>query len=259
MTDGPDGDGREPTSLDRLRERLAEVEEALLAVRAGQVDALVVGAVGDEKVAVFSGAMLPYRVMVENLGEGAATLTREGTFLFANHQLAELLGVEPGSMAGRELAAYVLDARTASGCLSLMAVEEGATRRAELTLLTATGEATVLITLTALSVDGLHLVCCVVTDITTQRRLESSLAQEARRAEQRAERLRVARDLNDTIVQALVTAETAFDLGDVEQARALVTATSQQARTLIGQLVGGRLVPGMAVRDTPAHAEGDQS
>lgn len=242
----------------RLRERLAEVEEALLAVRAGQVDALVVGEVGDEKVAVFSGAMLPYRVMVENLGEGAATLTREGTFLFANHQLAELLGAEPGSMGGREIAAYV-GPQDRERVLSLMAVEEGATRRAELTLLTATGEATVLITLTALSVDGLHLVCCVVTDITTQRRLESSLAQEARRAEQRAERLRVARDLNDTIVQALVTAETAFDLGDVEQARALVTATSQQARTLIGQLVGGRLVPGMAVRDTPAHAEGDQS
>ncbi len=75
MTDGPDGiDGPpRPTGreVDRLRERLTEVEEALLAVRAGQVDALVVGAAGDEKVAVFSGAMLPYRVMVESLGERA--------------------------------------------------------------------------------------------------------------------------------------------------------------------------------------------
>ena len=254
MTDGADG----IDETHRLRERLAEVEEALLAVRAGQVDALVVGAVGDEKVAVFSGAMLPYRVMVESLGEGAATLTREGSFLFANQQLAELLGVEPGSMAGRDLAAFVLD-DDRERVRELMAVEEGATRRSELTLVTADGQATVLLTLTALAVDGLHLVCCVVTDVTTQRRLEAYLAQELRLAEQRAERLRVAHDLNDTIVQGLVTAETAFDLGNVEQARALVTSTSLQARTLIGQLVGTQLVPGMAVREAAVSRDGDVS
>ncbi len=231
-----------------LRERLREVEEALLAVRAGRVDALVVGGLGDERVAVFSGALLPYRVMVESLGEGAATLSRDGAFLFANRQLATLLGAGVDVLVGRDVMTYV-DADDREHVSTLLSVGEGETRRAELRLVTARGEATVLIAVTALSVDGLALVCCVITDITSQRRLESYVAQEMRLAEQRAERLRVAHDLNDTIVQHLVTAEMAFDLDDVERARELVTTTSRQARALIGELVGGRLVPGMAVRD----------
>ena len=233
-----------------LRARLYEVEEALLAVRAGRVDGLVVGHRGNEQVAVFSGALLPYRIMVENLGEGAATLSRDGVFLFANAQLATLLGVDVETLFGQDLVAHVHD-DDHERVGSLLGVQEGETQRTDLRLVTPRGDATVLVAVTAVTVDGLPLVCCVLTDITAQRRLEGFLAQEVRAAEKRAERLRVAHDLNDTIVQGLVTAEMAFDLDDVERARALVTATSQQARTLIGELVGGQLVPGMAVRDAP--------
>lgn len=244
--------------LARLRTRLQEVEEALLAVRAGQVDALVVGHAGDERVAVLSGAMLPYRVMVENLGEGAATLNRDGTLLFANRQLATLLGAEVDELVGQDVRDRVVpeDREVVS---SLLAVDEDETRRGELRLLAAHGEARVLVAVTALALEGLTLVCCVLTDITAKRQLESFVAQEMRLAEQRAERLRVAHDLNDTIVQGLVTAEMAFDLDDVERARVLVTTTSLQARKLIGELVGGRLVPGMAVRDEPVGGAEDRT
>jgi multidrug efflux pump subunit AcrA (membrane-fusion protein) len=68
-----------------------------------------------------------------------------------------------------------------------------------------------------------------------------------------AERQRVAAEVNDTIVQGLVAAEMALDLGQVDYARSLVSGTSRQARDWIGELAG-ELEPGMAVRRTPARA-----
>lgn len=233
-----------------LRERLHEVEEALRAVRAGWIDALVVGDRGDERVVTFSSADLPFRVMVQNLGEGAATVSRQGVFLFANKQIGQLLGVEVDAIIGTDLVSHVVD-EDRHLLDSLLLVEEEETRRAELALITAGGTATVLLAVTALVVEGLPVVCCVVTDVTAQRVLEGRLTEEMRRAEQRSDRLGMARDVNDTIVQGLVAAEMAFDLDDLARARHLIASVSAQARGLIGELVGGNLTPGMAVRGRP--------
>ena len=78
------------------------------------------------------------------------------------------------------------------------------------------------------------------------------------RAEDRA---RLAREANDTIVQGLVAAETAYDLGDNQLARNLMRATSRQARHWVGELVidAGGLHPGSARRVAEAHLDGVQS
>lgn len=86
------------------------------------------------------------------------------------------------------------------------------------------------------------------------RDLEEQLSREKARASLRADRLRMARELNDTIVQALVAAEMAMDLDRPEQARGLVGEASAHARELIGQLVGERLQPGTALRHAPERA-----
>lgn len=84
--------------------------------------------------------------------------------------------------------------------------------------------------------------------------LEERLGVERARASLRADRLRMARELNDTIVQALVAAEMAMDLERPEQARTLVGEASRHSRELIGQLVGERLLPGTALRHSPERA-----
>ena len=61
------------------------------------------------------------------------------------------------------------------------------------------------------------------------------------------------REVNDTIVQGLVTAEMALDLEEYDYARGVIAHTSEQARAWIGELAEGReLLPGMAVRRRPA-------
>lgn len=86
------------------------------------------------------------------------------------------------------------------------------------------------------------------------RELEEQLGLEQARASLRADRLRMARELNDTIVQSLVAAEMALDLDRPAQGRGLVAEASAHARELIGQLVGERLQPGTALRHAPERA-----
>lgn len=76
--------------------------------------------------------------------------------------------------------------------------------------------------------------------------LEAALTQLAARAD---ERQRIAREVNDTIVQGLVASELSYDLGDDERGRDLLRTASRQARAWVGQLLeGGGLEPGAARR-----------
>ncbi len=88
----------------------------------------------------------------------------------------------------------------------------------------------------------------MLTDLTMQKRYEQQLAEAATVTE----RQRMAREVNDTIVQGLVTAEMALDLDDLAQAREAIVSTSAHAREWIGELADGRMEPGSAVRSQPA-------
>ena len=87
-------------------------------------------------------------------------------------------------------------------------------------------------------------------DVTALRHAE----QEAAKASQWAAREQYAREVNDSIVQGLVTAETALDLGEVDHAREVIATTSLRARRWIGELLTGQgpLQPGRARRRTTA-------
>ena len=55
----------------------------------GEVDALVVSAPEGDRVFTLQGADQPYRVMVETINEGAATLTVRALVLYANRRFAK--------------------------------------------------------------------------------------------------------------------------------------------------------------------------
>jgi two-component system, sensor histidine kinase len=80
-------------SLEQLERRLAEAEETLRAIRAGEIDALVVQGAGGEQIYTLRSAEQPYRHLIEQMQEGAAILTSDGDVLYCNRSFAELLGV----------------------------------------------------------------------------------------------------------------------------------------------------------------------
>ena len=79
------------SELEQLRARLEEAEETLAAIRSGEVDALVVSGPHGEQIYTLRGADHSYRVLLEDMNEGAATLLPDGTVLYCNKVFAEML------------------------------------------------------------------------------------------------------------------------------------------------------------------------
>jgi two-component system NarL family sensor kinase len=81
----------------------SESEQIVRAIRRGGVDALVVSGAQGDQVVVLQGADHPYRVLVENLSDGAATLDSEGCIVYANDRFAQLLATPSAQIVGARL------------------------------------------------------------------------------------------------------------------------------------------------------------
>jgi PAS domain S-box-containing protein len=88
------GDGRfvPYSEMVALQENLRVAQETLDAIRSGEVDAVVVNGTNGAQVYSLAGADQPYRVYVERMQEGAATIGRDGLILYCNRRFAEMLG-----------------------------------------------------------------------------------------------------------------------------------------------------------------------
>ncbi len=63
-----------------------------MAIRQGEVDALVVSGPNRDQIYALQGAEHPYRVLVESINEGALTLTERGTIIYCNEAFAGVVG-----------------------------------------------------------------------------------------------------------------------------------------------------------------------
>jgi PAS domain-containing protein len=97
-----------PTTLADALLRMAEAEDMLRAIAAGEVDAFVVSdGRSRRRVFTLSTADRPYRIFVENMRDGAVTLSSTGLILYANRRVAELLARPRASIVGSPLAMFV--------------------------------------------------------------------------------------------------------------------------------------------------------
>ncbi|HET6557470.1 MAG TPA: ATP-binding protein [Prolixibacteraceae bacterium] len=92
-----------------LRNRLAEAEETLHAIRNGEVDAIVVSGAEGEKVFSLVSAETPYRIFVQEMNEGAVTLSAKGIIMYCNPRFSEILGVPSEKIVGSSFSRFVID------------------------------------------------------------------------------------------------------------------------------------------------------
>ncbi|MGB8359040.1 MAG: PAS domain-containing protein [Bacteroidales bacterium] len=76
---------------EELQSRLLETEETLSAIQRGDVDAIVVSGTKGEQVYSISSAETPYRTFIEEMSEGAVTLSKEGIIIYCNQRFAEFV------------------------------------------------------------------------------------------------------------------------------------------------------------------------
>jgi PAS domain S-box-containing protein len=149
-----------------LRRRLQEAEDTINAIRDGHVEALVVSAADGERIYTLRGADQPYRLMVEQMREGALTLSAEGTILYCNQRFAELVA----RPAERVVAQPLADFLRADDRPALHRILQSESCRLEVQLETGAGAVSpAQLSSITLDIDGVRTIAVVVTDLTHER------------------------------------------------------------------------------------------
>lgn len=76
---------------EEFHSRLTEMEETLAAIRNGEMDGIVVSGSNGAQIYSISSAETPYRTFIEEMNEGAVTLSKEGIILYCNQRFADLV------------------------------------------------------------------------------------------------------------------------------------------------------------------------
>jgi PAS domain S-box-containing protein len=152
-----------------LRSRLAELEETVRAIQDGAIDAFVVGQGAGQRIYTLEGADRPYRLFVEGMQQGAATLSAGGTIAYCNQQFSDLLKVPQSRTVGLPLRDFVSEESLAVYDTLLPQGQSGSAngelffKRSDQTLVP------VFLSLNALPVDCGAATGLLVTDLTTEK------------------------------------------------------------------------------------------
>jgi diguanylate cyclase (GGDEF)-like protein/PAS domain S-box-containing protein len=158
--DGLDDEG----TIAELRARLGAAEETLRAIQSGEVDAIVVD--GDRpRIFTLQGVGEVYQTFVETMREGAATIDRTGLILYANRQMAQMLGQPLHRLIGSRIDDHV--PLGAPPVLALLAAGDGE-HAVELPMCHRDGTMVPVLLSWAVPDDaeGDGMVCAVMTDLT---------------------------------------------------------------------------------------------
>ncbi|NLF88974.1 PAS domain-containing protein [Candidatus Bathyarchaeota archaeon] len=86
-----------------LRDQLIEAQETLRAIRQGEVDALVINTPEGPRTYTLSGAETPYRLLIEEMREGAVMLCEDNTVLYCNKGFAQMVQVPLDRLMGSNI------------------------------------------------------------------------------------------------------------------------------------------------------------
>ena len=230
-----------------LLARIAELEETLRAIRMGEVDAVLVSGPEGDQVFTLQGAEHPYRLMIETIDEGAASLADDGTVLYANRSFAEIFDVPLEKFIGAPLNDFVFGEDRE--LLATLIADAGINIvRGEIRLDSHRQRPrTIRLTLSPVREQGVHTICVVATELTelietneALRVSELSLRQLSARLLklQDEERRRIARDLHDTTGQKIAVLSMTLDrlAKLVDTRKADVKDALAESRDVVGKI-----------------------
>jgi diguanylate cyclase (GGDEF)-like protein/PAS domain S-box-containing protein len=156
--------GKLQSEIEELRVQVAELQDTLRAISAGEVDAVLLSGEGGPEIFTRQGAEHAYRVMVEAMNEGAAILIAD-EIVYSNSHLATMLNTPLEQVIGQSLLRFV--PQNAQEQISkILADGLKKSSRHEVIFCDASGTALPLqISLNVLDIEGQQGLCMVVTDL----------------------------------------------------------------------------------------------
>jgi signal transduction histidine kinase/CheY-like chemotaxis protein len=165
--------------------------------------------------------------MVEQMQKGAATLSDEGVVLYCNPFLATLMDLPIASVVGCPLAS-LQDERAGDTLGPLLQAASVGISRGEVAFRKNLGTVPTQVSITRLPVEGAHVFCIIVTDLTERKRME------AERAQHQLEQLaRAAAEQAHAVAQVEIARRTRVEesLRQAEIERTLLLERERIART----------------------------
>jgi len=155
--------------IKQLRRELAEANSTLNAIKNGEVDAFLVSNNVNDQVFVLKGADHIYRVILEEMQEGYATIASDGTILFCNKNFANIVKSPLEQVIGLSIYRLLKPKEKETFACFLSSCKESF--KVECRLKTVDGLCVpVIISASNISIEEDILTCLVVTDLTEQRR-----------------------------------------------------------------------------------------
>jgi PAS domain S-box-containing protein len=160
--------------LEELYGGFSEAKETLSAIRKGEVDAFLVSTSDGEKIYTLNTAEHPYRVLIEQMREGAALFSADGTILYSNASFARLLAMPLGKVMGESIHTFIVSTEAARFRRLMEANPSGSA--GESTLQARDGSRVpVYLSLKPLSMDGIQVFSLVALDLTERKQAEEAM------------------------------------------------------------------------------------
>jgi len=210
------GKNKHLLQIEELRIGLEEAEETLRAIRKGEVDALVVSGPQGDQVYTLKGAEQPYRVYVETMNEGAVTLDPDGTILYCNGRLAELLLRPSEQVIGSSIYRFMGPTDTVSFESAFRRGKQESSR-VEISLKREDGQLVpVYLSFNPLMTDEVSAVCMVVMDLAERKRAEQQLKESEERLRYLSTQLLIAQENERKLIASEIHDSLGSSLGAIK-------------------------------------------
>ncbi|HEY2648736.1 MAG TPA: ATP-binding protein [Puia sp.] len=96
--------------IENLESRLAESEQLIEAIKAGEVDAFAFNTDATPEIYTLQSGDYAYRLLIEEFGEGAVNLSEDGMIVYTNTYFFELLELKYEKVIGRFISEFIAPA-----------------------------------------------------------------------------------------------------------------------------------------------------